>query len=259
MDCVQRALDDAKLKPAEIDKRRPRRRQHAHAARVAICSRSGSASPLISEVNPDLCVAMGAAVQAGAHRGHGRRSGARRHHAALARHQVARSISDGFGRRIASRRSFDRNTPLPGSRSECSSRRCRDHQKEVEIEVYQGENDDVRFNHQLGDFRIEGLAKVPAGNQIVTVQFDLNLDGILKVSAREKATGLQKHVTIENALQAIRGGPDSRVAGPDRRSMGGRVSAGRRRGDERVTADRGAGAGPRARRKASARRCRPAP
>src|SRR5439155_26511489 len=48
-------------------------------------------------------------------------------------------------------------------------------------------------------FRIEGLARVPAGNQIV-VQLDLNLDGMLKVSAREKATGLQKQITIENAL-----------------------------------------------------------
>src|SRR5262249_36221030 len=44
-----------------------------------------------------------------------------------------------------------------------------------------------------------GLARVPAGNQIV-VQLDLNLDGMLKVTARERATGLQKHITIDNAL-----------------------------------------------------------
>ena len=70
---------------------------------------------------------------------------------------------------------------------------------EVEIEVYQGESDDIRNNHRIGNFLIDGLAQVPAGNQIV-VQLDLNLDGMLKVSAREKATGLQKQVTIENAL-----------------------------------------------------------
>jgi molecular chaperone DnaK len=46
---------------------------------------------------------------------------------------------------------------------------------------------------------IQGLAPVPAGNQLV-VQLDLNLDGMLKVSARERATGLQKQVTIDNAL-----------------------------------------------------------
>jgi molecular chaperone DnaK len=51
----------------------------------------------------------------------------------------------------------------------------------------------------VGRFLIQSLAEVPAGNQIV-VQLDLTLDGILKVSAREKATGLQKQVTIENAL-----------------------------------------------------------
>src|SRR5262249_17752850 len=62
--------------------------------------------------------------------------------------------------------------------------------------------DDVRYNHPLGNFIIEGLARVPAGN-LITVQFDLNLDGILKVAAREKATGLQRHITIDNALRHI--------------------------------------------------------
>jgi molecular chaperone DnaK len=74
-----------------------------------------------------------------------------------------------------------------------------DRQTEVEIEVYQGESEDVRHDHRIGNFRIQGLAPVPAGNQIV-VQLDLNLDGMLKVSAREKATGLSKQITIENAL-----------------------------------------------------------
>src|SRR5207244_1463140 len=93
---------------------------------------------------------------------------------------------------------IERNTPLPGSRSEVFYT-VFDSQTEVEIEVYQGESEDVRLNHEVGRFRIEGLAPVPAGNQIV-VQLDLNLDGMLKVSAREKATGLQKQITIENAL-----------------------------------------------------------
>jgi molecular chaperone DnaK len=74
-----------------------------------------------------------------------------------------------------------------------------DNQRQVEIEVYQGEDPDPRRNHRIGRFRIEGLAPVPAGNPLV-VQLDLNLDGMLKVSAREKATGLQKQITIDNAL-----------------------------------------------------------
>ena len=69
----------------------------------------------------------------------------------------------------------------------------------MDIDVFQGESEDIRNNHQIGTFRIQGLRDVPAGNQIV-VQLDLNLDGMLKVSAREKATGLHKQITIENAL-----------------------------------------------------------
>src|SRR5258708_35760311 len=95
-------------------------------------------------------------------------------------------------------RIIQRNTPLPASRSDVFHT-YRDRQTEVEINVYQGESEDVRRNHRVGRFMIEGLAPVPAGNQVV-VQFDLNLDGVLKVKARERATGLQKQVTIENAL-----------------------------------------------------------
>jgi molecular chaperone DnaK len=91
-----------------------------------------------------------------------------------------------------------RNTPLPASRSELFHT-YRDGQTEVEIDVYQGESDDVRHNHRVGKFMVQGLAPVAAGNPIV-VQLDLNLDGMLKVSARERATGLQKQVVIENAL-----------------------------------------------------------
>jgi len=91
-----------------------------------------------------------------------------------------------------------RNTPLPTSRSEVFHT-VYDRQTEVEIDVYQGESEDVRNNHRVGRFLVQGLAAVQAGNQIV-VQLDLNLDGILKVSARERATGLQKQITIDNAL-----------------------------------------------------------
>jgi molecular chaperone DnaK len=91
-----------------------------------------------------------------------------------------------------------RNTALPASRSEVFYT-FHDNQTEVEIDVYQGEHDDVRYNHRVGKFMVQGLAPVPAGNPIL-VQLDLNLDGMLKVSARERATGLQKQVVIENAL-----------------------------------------------------------
>jgi molecular chaperone DnaK len=93
---------------------------------------------------------------------------------------------------------INRNTPLPASRSEmfCT---VADNQPTVEIDVFQGESGDVRRNHRVGRFLVEGLARVPAGNQLV-VQMDLTLDGTLKVSAREKATGMVKQITIENAM-----------------------------------------------------------
>jgi molecular chaperone DnaK len=196
MDCVQRALTDAKLTPPAIDK--------------IVLVGGSTRTPLVSamleerlgraphqEVNPDLCVAMGAAVQAaiigGADVG-----------AVLVDvtpHSLGIKCLDtsmGFPFEFRFAPIVRRNSALPASRSELFHT-YRDRQKEVEIDVYQGESDDVRRNARVGKFMIQGLAPVEAGNPIV-VQLDLNLDGMLKVSARERATGLQKQVVIENAL-----------------------------------------------------------
>jgi molecular chaperone DnaK len=196
MDCVQRAMTDAKLLPPAIDK--------------IVLVGGSTRTPLVSamleerlgraphqEVNPDLCVAMGAAVQAaiigGADVG-----------AVLVDvtpHSLGIKCLDdsmGFAFEFRFAPIVRRNSPLPASRSELFHT-YRDRQKEVEIDVYQGESDDVRRNARVGKFMIQGLAPVEAGNPIV-VQLDLNLDGMLKVSARERATGLQKQVVIENAL-----------------------------------------------------------
>jgi molecular chaperone DnaK len=196
MDCVQRALDDSRLTAGQIDK----------VVLVGGSTRTPMVGRLLeerlnhpahSEVNPDLCVAMGASIQAGIIAG----TDVRAVLVDITPHTVGIKCLDEFG-------GFDfpfrfapiihRNSPLPASRSELFHT-CYDQQTEVHIEVYQGESEDVRNNHGIGDFMVQGLARVPAGNQIV-VQLDLNLDGMLKVSAREKATGLQKQVTIENAL-----------------------------------------------------------
>jgi molecular chaperone DnaK len=196
MDCVQRALDDANLIASAIDK--------------VVLVGGATRTPLITqmledrlgqpahqEVNPDLCVAMGAAVQA----------------AIIAGAEVGSVLVDitphslgikcvesqhGFPFEYHFAPIIHRNTPLPASRSELFYT-FHDNQTEVEIDVYQGESDDVRRNHRVGRFMVQGLSRVPSGNPIV-VQLDLNLDGILKVSARERATGLHKQVVIENAL-----------------------------------------------------------
>ena len=199
LDCVQKALDDARLTASRID-------------RVVLVGGS-TRTPLIGnlleerlgqpasrEVHPDLCVALGAAIQA----------------AIIAGQDVGAVLVDitphslgikclempndfGYSPNVYKFATIvKRNTPLPASRSEAFCT-VADSQPSVDIEVYQGESDDVRRNHRVGKFLIEGLARVPAGNQIL-VQVDLTLDGMLKVSAREKATGLLKQITIENAM-----------------------------------------------------------
>lgn len=201
MDCVQRSLDDARLTASQID----RVVLVGGSTRVPMISELLEARlgrPARKDINPDLCVAMGAAVQA----------------AMIAGESVGAVLVDitphsmgiktldpsgsdyffggGFEFRFAP--IIRRGTPLPASRSEVF-RTVSDNQPTVEVDVYQGESEDVRRNHRVGMFHIEGLARVPAGNQLV-VQLDLTLDGVLKVSAREKATGLVKHITIDNAL-----------------------------------------------------------
>ncbi len=197
MDCVQRALDDASLIASAIDKVV----LVGGSTRTPIISRlleERLRQPTHQEVNPDLCVAMGAAIQgaiiAGADVG-----------AVLVDitpHSLGikvledRMMARPFEYRFAA--IIRRGTALPASRSEVFHTSAHG-QTKVEIDIYQGESDDVRQNHRVGRFLVEGLAPVGAGNPIL-VQCDLNLDGMLKVYARERATGLQKQITIDNAL-----------------------------------------------------------
>ena len=199
LECVQRALDDARLTASEID-------------RVVLVGGS-TRTPLVGElledrlgqpahreVHPDLCVAMGAAVQAGIVAGQA--VGAVL--VDVTPHTLGikcLEYPDEFTTRPNEWKFapiVPRNSPLPANRSEvfCT---VADNQPTVEIDVYQGDSGDVRRNHRVGKFLVEGLGRVPAGNQIV-VQLDLTLDGTLKVSGREKTTGLQKQITVENAL-----------------------------------------------------------
>jgi molecular chaperone DnaK len=196
MGCVQRALDDAKLTPSQIDK--------------VVLVGGSTRTPLVTEmleerlgqpthqeVNPDLCVAMGAAIQAGIIGG----ADVGAVLVDITPHTLGiKCLGEHHGYEFPFRFApiIQRNAPLPASRAELFHT-VFDEQDEVEIDVYQGENEDVRNNHRVGRFMVQGLSNVPAGNPIV-VQLDLNLDGMLKVSAREKATGLQKQVVIENAL-----------------------------------------------------------
>jgi molecular chaperone DnaK len=196
MDCVQRALNDSHLIGSQIDKVV----LVGGSTRTPLVTRmleERLGQPAHQEVNPDLCVAMGASIQAGLIAGID--VGAVL--VDITPHSLGIKCLDvmqGFDFPFRFAPIIHRNTPLPASRSEVFHT-VHDRQREVEIDVYQGESDDIRQNHRVGKFMIQGLAPVPAGNPLL-VQLDLNLDGMLKVSARERATGLQKQVVIENAL-----------------------------------------------------------
>ncbi len=200
--CVDESLSDAKLNANQIDK----------VILVGGASRTPLAhqlleeqlgQPVHAEVDPDLCVAMGAAIQGGLIAG----IDVGPVLVDITPHTLGiQALSDIDGR--LSHYCFvplvERNTPLPSRRSEIFSTVC-DGQKVARIAVFQGEDDDVRHNEPVGDFLLDGLAKVDAGNEVF-VQFDLDLDGILKVSATERATGRQKQLTIDNAITRFRAG-----------------------------------------------------
>ena len=96
-----------------------------------------------------------------------------------------------------------KNTPIPVSKTEMFYTAF-DDQVGVDVQVYQGEDPDALNNTEIGNYRVEGLRKVAAGNQI-TATFSLDLDGILHVTSREKSTGLEKSITIEGALAGVVG------------------------------------------------------
>lgn len=156
------------------------------------------------EIDPDLCVASGAALQAAIING------------AEIRAVLVDVTPYTFGVRafgeVGDYLSTDifvpiirKNNPIPVTRSELFFTAV-DNQTAVEVQVFQGESKDIRDNMEVGRFTVEGLAKRKMGSEIIA-EFTLNTDGILQVSATEKATGLAKSITIKNVLTD--GGGDS--------------------------------------------------
>jgi molecular chaperone DnaK len=198
--CLDQSLSDAKLQANQIDKVV----LVGGATRTPLVHRllqDRLGRPVHSEIEPDLAVALGAAVQGGL----------------IAGVEVGAILVDitphtlgiealGELNGVPSVHTFspiiERNTPLPASRTEIYGT-VSDEQSVAEICVYQGENDDTRYNTLVGKFTIEGLAQVDAGNQIL-VRLDLDLSGILKVTATERLTGLAARVTIDNAIERFR-------------------------------------------------------
>ncbi|MBF0399219.1 MAG: Hsp70 family protein [Magnetococcales bacterium] len=152
------------------------------------------------EVDPDLCVAMGAAIQAASVQGQ----------------DVSAVLVDvtpyTFGvsalGELYGMPSADlfvpvihKNSPIPTHKSEVFYTVV-ENQSRVEVRIFQGENKDVRKNRLIGEFLVEGLSRAPENSPVV-LRMDLDLDGLLHVSATEKRTGMSKRVTINDALKHL--------------------------------------------------------
>jgi molecular chaperone DnaK len=91
-----------------------------------------------------------------------------------------------------------RNTTIPVKKSEMFSTAV-DNQTNVEIHILQGERELVSGNKSLGNFRLDGIPAANRGVPQIEVTFDIDVDGILSVKAKEKETGVEQSVTIQGA------------------------------------------------------------
>ncbi|WP_017292585.1 molecular chaperone DnaK [Geminocystis herdmanii] len=148
----------------------------------------GKSIPIDRSVNPDEAVALGAAVQGGVLGGEVRN---------LLLLDVTplslglETLGEVFTKVI------ERNTTIPTSRTQVFSTAI-DGQSSVEVHVLQGERSMVKDNKSLGKFLLTGIPPAPRGVPQIEVSFDIDVDGILKVSAKDKGTGVEQSILITN-------------------------------------------------------------
>ena len=140
-------------------------------------------------INPDECVAVGAAIQAAILTGE--------HKDIILVDVTPLSLGietlGGVFTKI-----LDRNTAIPASKSQVFST-ASDNQPQVEIHVLQGERSMAADNVTLGKFFLDGIPPAPRGMPQIEVTFDIDVNGILNVSARDKGTSREQHVTIQSS------------------------------------------------------------
>ncbi len=182
---VNQALDDAKVKPSDVNE----------VVLVGGMTRMPAVQEAVRRifnkephkgVNPDEVVAVGAAIQAGV------LGGEVKDILLLDVTPLTLSIETLGGVATAL---IERNTTIPTRKSQIFST-ASDMQTSVEIKVVQGERPMAADNKLLGNFILDGIPPAPRGVPQVEVTFDIDADGILKVSAADKATGRSQHITI---------------------------------------------------------------
>ena len=140
-------------------------------------------------INPDECVAMGAALQGGVF------TGDTKGLLLLDVTPLSLGIETQGG---VMNKLIERNTTIPAKKSQIYTTAA-DNQTSVEVHVLQGERDMAQYNKTLGRFNLDGIAPARRGVPQIEVTFDIDANGIVNVSAKDLGTGREQHITITSS------------------------------------------------------------